>query len=69
MRRVTNVDPMRGRKKQVWFEDSAQEREDPCGGPSRYGPKRQVVCNCTSVEFADAVVAAWNAAYRYSPSS
>jgi hypothetical protein len=63
-RRVTNVDPRRGKKKQVWFEDSAREEEDIYGGPSRYGPRREVVCNATSIEHADAIVEAWNAHFR-----
>jgi hypothetical protein len=59
-RRVTNVDPLRGPKKQIWYLDTASEREDIYGGPSRYGPTREVVATCFSVEDAAHVVELWN---------
>lgn len=66
MRPVTNLDRKGRHKKSIWYEDTAHEEEDiwrkPDGSPvpSRYGPYREYIANCTSVEFADLIVALWN---------
>ena len=62
-RLVTSMDPLRGAKRAVWFVDSAAEREDLYGGPSRYGPTREyLVASCATEAIAARVAELWNAA-------
>jgi hypothetical protein len=72
-RKVTNVDAKRGKKKQIWYEDTAREvRESEWGPrfadvPSRYGPSREVVATCYDTETADHIVALWNGGLGAAP--
>lgn len=69
-RRITNIDPggpqQSGGKrkpkptKALWYEDSVRLEEDIYGGPSRYGPRREYIANCRSVEVASEFVKLWN---------
>lgn len=67
-RRVTNKDRNGKSKKAIWYEDTAREvRESEWGPefqdvPSRYGPRREYLANCMSIEAADRFVALWNKA-------
>lgn len=67
---VTNVDRRNGKhKKSIWIEPTetfpfdVYKDRDGNPVPSRYGPSREYVANCTSVEAADLIVELWNSRF------